>query len=518
MISSRCYFLLVSLLATFHLCNVIATKTSLAKMVKGSEQDKKDILTNFKHDDRALTVWVEPKYWNSYNKCFTSTRLNKCLLIKAPPLQGSLCLSGLLGWHSCFFGAHTCTAITGPLPGLGNLNCVGLGLDHPKTRCDCNNGAWNCYDWMVCQASPTLQPLPSSAPVPTYLRTPRPTPVPTPLPTPVPTPLPTPVPTPLPAPVPVPTPIFCGGIAGILCPDGLICIDNPNDYCDPMNGGADCGGLCIVPDIPQSCTSNGLSPCPYGQTCFDLDQTDSCSLLSSCPGVCVSIPPPSGCGGQLDIQCPSGQICIDDLTNCGLAGGCLGKCILAPIAESLCSECLIESPLTLLNDLVCANQLTCTYGKESCCGSTYDSLICSCQPGTGFFCYATDKCLSSVCAPKPPVDTLLPPVGTVLPPVGTVLLPKVSTVLPSLGTTLPTEGALLPTEGTVIPSFGTFFPPVGKVLPPVRTAFPPIGYSPSTSGHSTSTSHNHPSTSGNYPSTSEHSTSSNCTICSWCLQ
>jgi hypothetical protein len=42
-------------------------------------------------------------------------------------------------------------------------------------------------------------------------------------------------------------PQFCGGFAGIQCPDGLECIDDPNDDCDPNNGGADCGGICVEP-------------------------------------------------------------------------------------------------------------------------------------------------------------------------------------------------------------------------------------------------------------------------------
>jgi hypothetical protein len=42
----------------------------------------------------------------------------------------------------------------------------------------------------------------------------------------------------------------CGGIAGIQCPGGQKCVDNPNDSCDPNNGGADCSGMCV------SCTDN----------------------------------------------------------------------------------------------------------------------------------------------------------------------------------------------------------------------------------------------------------------------
>lgn len=48
---------------------------------------------------------------------------------------------------------------------------------------------------------------------------------------------------------------FCGGIAGFACPDGQVCVDDPSDSCDPMNGGADCGGMCI----PASQSSQAVS-------------------------------------------------------------------------------------------------------------------------------------------------------------------------------------------------------------------------------------------------------------------
>ncbi|MCH9697591.1 MAG: Kazal-type serine protease inhibitor domain protein [Gammaproteobacteria bacterium] len=38
---------------------------------------------------------------------------------------------------------------------------------------------------------------------------------------------------------------LCGGIAGLQCPKGLMCIDDPKDNCDPNNGGADCSGICV---------------------------------------------------------------------------------------------------------------------------------------------------------------------------------------------------------------------------------------------------------------------------------
>lgn len=37
----------------------------------------------------------------------------------------------------------------------------------------------------------------------------------------------------------------CGGFAGLTCPDGQTCVDDPSDDCDPDNGGADCVGMCV---------------------------------------------------------------------------------------------------------------------------------------------------------------------------------------------------------------------------------------------------------------------------------
>jgi len=40
-------------------------------------------------------------------------------------------------------------------------------------------------------------------------------------------------------------PVFCGGFAGLRCRDGRRCVEDPRDDCDPRNGGADCGGICV---------------------------------------------------------------------------------------------------------------------------------------------------------------------------------------------------------------------------------------------------------------------------------
>jgi hypothetical protein len=44
--------------------------------------------------------------------------------------------------------------------------------------------------------------------------------------------------------------IQCGGFAGLSCPDGMSCVDDPNDDCDPDRGGADCIGICVGRPTP----------------------------------------------------------------------------------------------------------------------------------------------------------------------------------------------------------------------------------------------------------------------------
>ena len=41
-----------------------------------------------------------------------------------------------------------------------------------------------------------------------------------------------------------PQPQACGGIAGIKCPEGQVCVDYPSDNCDPTGGDVDCPGIC----------------------------------------------------------------------------------------------------------------------------------------------------------------------------------------------------------------------------------------------------------------------------------
>lgn len=87
------------------------------------------------------------------------------------------------------------------------------------------------------------------------------------------------------------TPQRCGGFAGIQCPGDLVCVDDPSDDCDPQNGGADCGGICVekTDPKPQMCGGFAGIQCPSGLTCVD-DPSDDCDPQhggADCSGICV---------------------------------------------------------------------------------------------------------------------------------------------------------------------------------------------------------------------------------------
>lgn len=111
----------------------------------------------------------------------------------------------------------------------------------------------------------------------------------------------------------------CGGIDGLLCSGTDICIDNPEDTCDPQNGGVDCEGFCA----PATCGNGSYEPpeqCDDG----DLDHYDSCnnycrlvnvpfsfsSSSSSCSGV------DCGMGGNGNDEDDDGIVDSED--NCPL--------------------------------------------------------------------------------------------------------------------------------------------------------------------------------------------------------
>jgi hypothetical protein len=105
-----------------------------------------------------------------------------------------------------------------------------------------------------------------------------------------------------------PRPAFCGGIAGFPCPDGQTCIDDPSDDCDPQNGGADCGGICVDEPPPTFCGGFAGIRCPEGQTCID-DPSDECDPQNGgadCGGICIDAG--ETCG---EVTCGAGTVCCN---------------------------------------------------------------------------------------------------------------------------------------------------------------------------------------------------------------
>lgn len=72
---------------------------------------------------------------------------------------------------------------------------------------------------------------------------------------------------------------MCGGFAGIACPEGLACVDDPDDSCDPRTGGADCSGICVQ---DNAC---GDAHCGGGTVCCNA----SCGICTFPGDSCIQI-------------------------------------------------------------------------------------------------------------------------------------------------------------------------------------------------------------------------------------
>jgi hypothetical protein len=158
-----------------------------------------------------------------------------------------------------------------------------------------------------------------------------------------------------------PVPNFCGGIAGIPCPDGQQCIDDPNDDCDPNNGGADCGGICVSDPKPAFCGGIAGIPCPDGQTCID-DPSDDCDPKNGgadCGGICITRTNP--CAAVL---CKTGTQCID-------RGG-VAVCV--PVSTDPCAvvrcragtQCVNQGGVAVCLPAEPCGEVTCSPGLVCC--------------------------------------------------------------------------------------------------------------------------------------------------------
>jgi hypothetical protein len=174
-------------------------------------------------------------------------------------------------------------------------------------------------------------------------------------------------------------PPACGGIAGSTCPPGTACVDDPADDCDPRNGGADCGGICVPDDGPRRC--GGPDVCPPGYECVGIDG-EGCEPNDSgtdCGGVCRP---------RADGECTSDADCPTLRAPCFT---CADGNEICP--RSMCDggRCNVIVP-PCVAPLGCSQDADCLPG-EVCAGAVTEN----CDPATGAAC-------SGVCMPDPGSD------------------------------------------------------------------------------------------------------------------
>jgi hypothetical protein len=142
---------------------------------------------------------------------------------------------------------------------------------------------------------------------------------------------------------------MCGGLAGIPCPEGFACVDDPNDSCDPATGGADCAGICLPMD-DNPCAAmlciEGTTCCPQcGGLCIPHDIPCAADLCVSEPcNQVICGPGEYCCNESCSICAPLGDGCIDQFCDPPSYGVACGPTICAP-GEVCCNEsCGICTP------------------------------------------------------------------------------------------------------------------------------------------------------------------------------
>lgn len=96
----------------------------------------------------------------------------------------------------------------------------------------------------------------------------------------------------------------CGGFAGFACDGSDICVDDPNDECNPNNGGADCMGVCR-----DEICSGKTAKCASG---YHWDQFECTCVVNQTPDCRTT-----GCGdGQYCTYCWINYACIPEGAVC----------------------------------------------------------------------------------------------------------------------------------------------------------------------------------------------------------
>lgn len=137
----------------------------------------------------------------------------------------------------------------------------------------------------------------------------------------------------------------CGGIAGLPCPDGYLCVDDPRDDCDPQNGGADCMGICrrdrcTYDDPSKTYVGRSLAECQVIRFVCD---PGSEHFADECGCGCQETA--SACAER--VRCPRGSEWNEDTCSCEL--------VLVPVPD----------PIIVLPGRKCG-ETTCGAGMVCC--------------------------------------------------------------------------------------------------------------------------------------------------------
>ena len=169
---------------------------------------------------------------------------------------------------------------------------------------------------------------------------------------------------------------ICGGIGGILCPEGYTC-----DYYDPTCSIIDLAGVCVpTPDVCEEiyapvCGCDGVT---YGNNCERIRAGATLAYKGECGCVCPEIYEPvcgvdgktydnacfarcagveiaypgvcrEVCGGIAGIPCPDGQVCVIEDPTC-ISADLFGICVPYP---DVCIE--VYSPVCGCDGLTYSN-------------------------------------------------------------------------------------------------------------------------------------------------------------------
>jgi Kazal-type serine protease inhibitor domain len=174
---------------------------------------------------------------------------------------------------------------------------------------------------------------------------------------------------------------FCGGIAGISCKNpNEICIDDPNDNCDPNQGGADCGGICVKKKEHQFCGGIAGIPCKNpNEICID-DPNDNCDPNqggADCGGICVK---KTHCDGKSKhCKDPSRTYVSHDPRQCQVI---LFLCVEGqqPFSDECGCGC---EPVRICGGLTgaqCKAGEYCSFAPEAQCGAADQTGVCEVRP------------------------------------------------------------------------------------------------------------------------------------------